>query len=208
MDIAARAQRARIIDAMVRSCAEKTFPGTTISDIVARASISRTTFYKHFPDKRACFEAAVEAGIEEVQTVAREAHTPADSPTEAMPKAIAAILELMAEKPALAQLLTGDAPAVEPAAVERYRRLLIPAVAALWKGTEEPPQPHMDPDLAFARTQLLIFTQIAAGKAASLPDLLPEIVYLGVAPFAGHEEALKQVRRAEAGTDPRRSLSR
>lgn len=193
---------------MVASCAEKTFPGTTISDIVAQASISRTTFYKHFPDKRACFEAAVDAGIEELRTVARNAHTPSDPPADAVLAATAAILRLMAEKPGLAQLLTGDAPAVEPAVVERYRRLLIPAVAGLWEAAGEQGEPRMDPNLAFGRAQLLIFNQIAAGKAASLPDLLPETVYLAVAPFVGHEEGLKQARRAEADANPERSLSR
>jgi AcrR family transcriptional regulator len=207
-DIAARAQRAKIIDAMVGSCAAKTFAGTTISDIVARASISRTTFYKHFDDKRACFAATVDACIEEVRTVAREAHDSSDPPVEAVPKATAAILGLMAAKPALAQLLTGDAPGVEPAVVERYRQLLIPAVAALWDGSDGPPEPHMDPSLAFGRAQVLIFNQIAAGEAEELPALLPEIVYVAVAPFAGHEAALVQVRLAEAKPSPEGSLSR
>jgi AcrR family transcriptional regulator len=193
---------------MVQSCAEKTYAGTTISDIVAHASISRTTFYKHFPDKRACFDATVEACIEEIQAVAREAHSPSDPPAQAVPKATAAILERMAEKPALAQLLTGDAVAVESAVVDRYRRLLLPAVAGLWDAAGEPQQPHIDPRLAFGRAQLLIFNQIAAGNAARLPDLLPELVYLAVAPFAGHEEALAQVRRAEGGGAPERPLSR
>lgn len=183
---------------MVQSCAEKTYAGTTISDIVARASISRTTFYKHFPDKRACFDATVDACIEEVRIVARAAHTPADAPVDAVPKATAAILELMAAKPALAQLLSGDAVAVEPAVVDRYRRLLLPAVAGLWDAADEAQQAHVDPRLAFARAQLLIFNQIAAGNAAELTDLLPELVYLAVAPYAGHERALEQVRRAEA----------
>jgi AcrR family transcriptional regulator len=203
-DIGAQARRARILDAMVRSCAEKTYAGTTISDIVARASISRTTFYKHFPGKRACFDATVDACVEEIRAVAREAHPPA----EAVPKAIAAILQRMAEKPALAQLLTGDAIAVEPAILDRYRRLMLPAVAALWDAAGEPQQAHIDPRLAFGRAQLLIFNQIAAGNAARLPDLLPELVYLAVAPFAGHEEALVQVRRAEGGSARERSPSR
>ncbi|MDX6622889.1 MAG: hypothetical protein QOE75_821 [Solirubrobacterales bacterium] len=202
-DIAGRTQRARIIDALVESCAAKTFAATTISDIVARASISRTTFYKHFPDKRACFDTAVNTCVEELTTVAREAHKPGDPPGQAVIKATAAMLALMASKPALAQLLTGDAPGVEPAVVERYRRLLIPAVAGLWEGSET----HMDPNLAFGRAQVLIFKQ-AAGEAATLPELLPELVYLGVAPFAGHEEALGQVRLAEAEIVSERSLSR
>jgi len=193
---------------MVRSCAEKTYAGTTISDIVAHASISRTTFYKHFSGKRACFDATVDACIEEIRAVARESHTPTDPPAEAVPKATAAILQRMAEKPALAQLLTGDAIAVEPAVLDRYRRLMLPAVAGLWDAAGEPRDQHIDPRLAFGRAQLLIFNQIAAGNAARLPDLLPELVYLAVAPFAGHEEALAQVRRAEDESAPERSPSR
>jgi AcrR family transcriptional regulator len=59
VDIAERSQRQRILDAMIDSCAEKTYAATTITDIVARARISRTTFYKHYDDKRACFDAAI-----------------------------------------------------------------------------------------------------------------------------------------------------
>ena len=54
VDIGERSQRQRILDAMIDSCAEKTYAATTITDIVARAHISRTTFYKHYEDKRAC----------------------------------------------------------------------------------------------------------------------------------------------------------
>lgn len=197
-DIAARAQRGRIVDAMVASCAAKSFSGTTIADIVAGASISRTTFYKHFDDKRACFDAAVDACIEEVQRVAAAAHTAADPPVDAVAEATVAILELMAAKPALAQLLTGDAPAVEPAIVSRYRSLMIAAVEQLWEVAGEPREAFIDPRLAFGRAQVLIFSQIAAGEAEALPNLLPEIVYLAIAPFAGHEEAVRQVRIAIA----------
>jgi len=207
-DLGAQSQRTRIIDAMVQSCAEKAYTGTTITDIVARAAISRTTFYKHFADKRACFDAAVDTCVEEIREVAGEAHTSADLPVEAVPKATAAILERMAANPALAQLLTGDAVAVEPAVVDRYRRLVIPAAAGLWDTAGEPQTPSMDPGLAFSRAQLLIFNQIAAGRSALLPKLLPEIVYLAVAPFAGHERALEQVSLAERSLGSRNSADR
>lgn len=193
---------------MVRSCAEKTYAGTTISDIVAQASISRTTFYKHFVDKRACFDVTVDACIEEIRVAAQAACAPSDPPAEAVAKATAAVLERMAEKPAIAQLLIGDAVAVEPAILDRYRRLLLPALAALWDATGETQQAHIDPGLAFGRAQLLIFNQIAAGNAARLPDLLPALVYLATAPFAGHEEALVQVHYAEGRSAPERSLDR
>jgi AcrR family transcriptional regulator len=194
-DLAQRNQRQRIIDAMIESCAAKTYAATTITDIVAGAHISRTTFYKQFTDKRECFDAAVEHCVELLQQVAAAAHSPEDPPGDAVRQAATAVLEAMAERPGLAQLLTGDAIAVDPPAIERYRAVIIPALERLWADQGAPEQ-HLDPRLAYGQAQVLIFNQIAIGKAASLPELLPEIVYLAVGPFGGHEEGMCQARLA------------
>jgi AcrR family transcriptional regulator len=198
-DIGALSQRERIVEAMIASCAAKTYSATTITDIVAGAKISRTTFYKRFPDKRACFDAALDACIEEVRATAAASYSPTDPPAEAVRSATTAVLELMADKPALAQLLTGDAHSVEPGVLRRYRKLLVPALENLWAKAGEVPQPHIDPRLAFGRAQVLIFEEIVAGRADRLRELLPELVYLAVAPFAGHEEALRQSELAKGG---------
>ncbi len=199
-DIGARSQRRRIVDAITDSCAEKTFAATTIADIVARAHISRTTFYKHFEDKRACFDAAIDACIEQLVEVATAAHAVKDEPADAVRKSTAAVLGALAARPGLAQLLTGDAMAVDPRAIERYRRVTIPAIEALWERDGEVPACHSDPRLAFGRAQVLILNQIAVGDADRLLDLLPEVVYLAVSPFGGHEEAIRQSRIAREGT--------
>ena len=200
-DIGALSQRERIVEAMIESCAAKTYAATTITDIVGGARISRTTFYKRFPDKRACFDAALDSCIEEVRATASASYSPAEPPAEAVRRATTAVLDLMAEKPALAQLLTGDAHSVEPAVLRRYRKLLLPALENLWAGAGDVPQPHIDPRLAFGRAQVLIFDQIAAGRADRLRELRPELVYLAVAPFAGHQEALRQSELATEGID-------
>ena len=205
IDIGEPSQRQRIVDAMVESCAEKTYAATTIADIVSRASISRTTFYKRFDDKRDCFDAALDRCIERAAATAAAARTrDADPPPEAVRKAAAAMLELMAAKPGLAQLVIGEAIAVEPAIGRRYRELLIPAAGGLWDDGGEPRRAHTDPRLAFGRAQVLIFNQIAAGAAEQLPELLPELVYLALLPFAGHEEALEQARLAGDDVDAER----
>jgi AcrR family transcriptional regulator len=191
-DIGARSQRQRIVAAMIASCAEKTYAETTISDIVARAKISRTTFYKRFGDKRECFDAALDCCIERVREAAAASHTPSDSPPDAARKAACAVVDLLDAEPALTQLLSGDAHAVEPAVLKRYRKLLVPALEGLWSASGSPPQPRIDPRLTFGRAQVLIFSQIADDGSGSLRELLPELVYLTVAPFAGHQEALEQ----------------
>ncbi len=192
-----QSQRQRILDAMIESCAEKTYAATTISDIVGGAHISRTTFYKHFEDKHACFEATIDYCIGELQRAAATAHSGDDSPGDASRKAATAVLEAMAARPGLAQMLTGDAMAVEPKVIERYRRATVPALEALWsRNGDGAVKAHTDPRLAFGQAQVLILNQIATGKPERLPQLLPEIVYLTVSPYGGHEEALRQSRLA------------
>jgi AcrR family transcriptional regulator len=196
VDIGQQEQRQRIIDAMIESCAEKTFAATTISDIVARAHISRTTFYKQFEDKRACFDAAVAYCIEKLGEIASASHRPGDDPGDATRKAATAVVEALAARPGLAQLLTGDAIAVEPQVIELYRRATIPPLQALWAGEDSAAKGHTDPRLAFGQAQFLILNQIANGKPERLHELTPELVYLAVRPFGGHEEAIRQCRLA------------
>jgi AcrR family transcriptional regulator len=192
---------------MIESCAEKTYAATTITDIVARARISRTTFYKHFDEKRACFDAAIDYCLGELQEVAATAHSPAEEPGDAARKAATAVVGALAAKPGLAQVLAGDAMAVEPGVIERYRRATIPALEALWSDDGNSPEAHTDPRLAFGQAQVLILNQIATGKPDRLFELLPEIVYLAVSPYGGHEEALRQSRQA-GKTEIRGAVSR
>lgn len=201
VDIGERSQRQRIVEAMVECCAEKTYAATTIADIVSHASISRTTFYKRFDGKRDCFDAALEWCTEEVRAAVVTSYSASDSPAVAVRKAAAAVLELMAAKPALTQLLMGEAFSVEPAAVGQYRKLVIPALERLWADSGEPRRGRTDPRLAFGRAQVLIYNQITAGRAERLPELLPEIVYIALLPFSGHEEALREARLADGTAD-------
>jgi AcrR family transcriptional regulator len=207
-DLSEQTQRQRIVDAMIESCAEKTYAATTITDIVGSARISRTTFYKHFDDKRACFDAAIDYCVSQLEDVAGSAHSEADGPGDATRKGATAVLDCLAARPGLAQLLSGDALAVEPAVIERYRRATIPALEALWGRNGDDPTPHLDPRLAFGQAQVLLLNQIATGKANQLPQLLPEIVYLAVSPYGGHEEALRQSRLAGGESNGSRNGAR
>jgi len=200
VDLGRDNQRRRIIDAMIDSCAEKTYAATTITDLVSRARISRTTFYKQFDDKRACFDAAIGHCIEQLQEVAAAAHDRDDPPADAVRKSAEAVIQALAERPGLAQLLTGDAIAVDPRVIECYRKATIPPMEGLWIRGEGAAEAHSDPRLAFGKAQVLILNQIAIGATERLPDLLPELVYLAVSPFGGHEEALRQSQLASKRT--------
>jgi AcrR family transcriptional regulator len=187
---------------MVDCCAEKTYAATTIADLVSRASVSRTTFYKLFTDKRDCFDAAVTHCIDRIAATLTAAAAGIDSPGEATRHATAAGLAMLAAEPALTLVLGGDVLAVDPDLVDRYGQFVVPALEAIWTRAGEPPRKHSSPGLAFGRAQLLVFHEVAAGRAERLPALVPDIVYLAVAPFAGHDEALRQARLAAAEAGP------
>jgi len=202
MDVGALSQRQRIVDAMIDCCAEKTYATTTIADIVSRASISRTTFYKRFEGKQECFDAALDWCLQELQAVVGASYSSLDPPPVTMRKAITACLDLLAARPALAQLAIGEAVIVEPTMMRRYRDLLAPAVERLWDEAGQPQERHTDPRLALGRAQVLTYNAILDGRTAQLPLLLPDLVYTLLLPFAGHEEALRQARLAGADVAP------
>jgi AcrR family transcriptional regulator len=190
-------QRRRILDAMIDCCAEKTYAGTRIADLVRRGSVSRTTFYKLFTDKRDCFDAAVTLCVERLAATLAAAADGCDSPAEATRRGTAAGLEMLAAEPQLTLVLSGDVLGVDPTLVDRYSRMIVPALERMWARAGHAPRKHSSPGLAFGRAQLLVFHEVAAGRAERLPALAPNIVYLAIAPFAGHDEALRQARLAQ-----------
>ncbi len=194
LDIGARAQEERILRAMAKSCAEKTFSGTTIADIVGNASISRATFYKHFANKRECFDATTDAFLTELRFAAQEARPGGEQwDPDSIRTVMAAILQLLAAKPDHAQMLVVEAPNVDPEIVRRYRDLVIEALKAQ-RQTAKATHDGADPELAFGRAKVLVATYLSAGKVEQLPSLLPELVYIALLPYLGQEGALEQAQ--------------
>jgi AcrR family transcriptional regulator len=190
-DIGAQSQRQRILGALTMSCAEKTFQGATIADIVENAAISRATFYKHFENKRECFDAAVESFLTEVAAVAVEDYSEADSPAEALREAIVAVLGLLAAKPAYAKLVLIETAIIDPAIIGGYRDAVVETLEAEWKSQKGSKRSEADARIAFGRALVLLAERLAAGHAKELPLLQPELVYAALLPFVGHEDALK-----------------
>jgi AcrR family transcriptional regulator len=194
-DIGPRTQRQRILKAMAKSCAEKTFSGTTIADIVGYASISRATFYKHFDNKRQCFYATVDAFLKELQSVASQANATSDgSRPDAVRKVVTAVLEHLVAKPDHATLLLVEATVVNPEIVRRYRDLVLEALEAQQSAAGEAECAGTDPEIAFGSAMVLVAGYLGAGQAEDLGSLLPELIYITLLPYTGQKMALAQAQ--------------
>src|SRR3954452_23431225 len=58
-------QRSRLVDAMAAAVAEKGYDKVAVADVIARAGVSRKSFYELFENKEGCYLAAYDEGGEE-----------------------------------------------------------------------------------------------------------------------------------------------
>jgi AcrR family transcriptional regulator len=96
-------QRGRLLEAMAQCVAEQGYAVTTVAQVIARAGVSRKTFYEHFADKRTCFLAAWEVGNEILLAQVLAAGEEADGWRARLRAGADAFLEVLAAEPDFAR---------------------------------------------------------------------------------------------------------
>jgi AcrR family transcriptional regulator len=120
-----RPQRAKLLDAMVRTVAEKGYEAATVADAVKLARVSRGTFYELFDSKEACLAAAYRAGTEVLEDRVSKAARAATDWREELRLGIRAYLETLDEDPVFARVYLMEWPFVgleRDAALRRFAR--------------------------------------------------------------------------------------
>jgi AcrR family transcriptional regulator len=122
-------QRARLLQAATEAVAEQGYVKTTVADILARAGVSRATFYQLFRDKEDCFLAAYKndadfvAAVMTVQLEQVRASGDLD-PLERLDRVLEVYLTALRSAPALARVFLVEVYAAGPAAIEQRRASL------------------------------------------------------------------------------------
>jgi AcrR family transcriptional regulator len=120
-----RAQRAKLLEAMVQVVADKGYAAATVADAVRLAKVSRGTFYALFDSKQACLEAAYRLGTEVLEERVRTAVRGAADWREELRLGLRAYLQTLREEPRFARvhLLEWQVLGAErDAAVRRFAR--------------------------------------------------------------------------------------
>jgi AcrR family transcriptional regulator len=195
----AESQRTRILAGMTAAVAERGYQGTNIADVIARAGVSRKTFYQQFDGKDEAFAAAYgrEMGLlVEVTLSAFEGEGPPW--TRRLRGALTALCAALAANPAVARLCFVEALGAGPATAARRRE----ALRGLLPIFEAAPADAVDGELAFAESLRLgrigdlaemLHQEIAAGAGPTLPRLVPQLTYLMALPFLGPERAAREL---------------
>lgn len=115
----AEAQRLRLVVAMAEALAEGGYVGTPVAAVLARAGVSRETFYQLYADKQACFLDALDF-VGEVLVAELGAATGGSGPPLARAeRAIERYLDTIVAQPAFARLFLVEVFAAGPEAMVR-----------------------------------------------------------------------------------------
>jgi AcrR family transcriptional regulator len=190
-------QRERLLNGVVEAVAEHGWNATTIAAITAAAKISRRTFYEYFEGKQDCFLAAyemIEAHVLDSMLAAPGAGAPWPNRVRAR---LAALLDVLSRDAAVSRCFLVEPLAAGGEVAARYREAM-----QLLAGTLRPEPPPSGLDMEVRDQALiggiatLIVRRLNSGGTARLPDLLPDLTELALAPYVGREEAKRQASLA------------
>lgn len=193
-----RNQRGRILAAVAAEASESGYAAMTVESIISQAGVSRRTFYEHFKNKHEAYLAAYD---EAAARLVRRVVTAVDA-TEGFAKrteaGLRALLSFLADDPAVARMCIVEVMAAGPEAIER-RGASVRAFAAL---VDQHARELLDQQVPLLTAETIVggvyevvYTRVLRGETASLPQLLPDLVYSALLPYIGQAEALEERRR-------------
>ncbi len=198
-EVVARSQRDRLLEAAVRVVAEKGYAAMTIGDLTKEAGVSRTTFYELFDDKEQCFLAAYDNAVDVLVRRVLSAYEAEENWPDRAAAALAALLGLLADEPALARLSLVDIGNAGPAAQRRYRSAVQRLTPLFEEGRDYAPGgrglPANTSRMAIGGVTGLISDELLAGRAEQLPSLLSDVIFATLVPYIGPDAAAREVER-------------
>jgi AcrR family transcriptional regulator len=183
-------QRERLLNGVVEAVAENGYNATTIAGITAAAKISRRTFYEYFEGKEDCFAAAYEMIEAHVLDSMLAAPGAGGEWPERVRARLGALLDVLSRDSAVARCFLIEPLAAGAEVAARYREAM-----QLLAGTLRPEPPPSELDMEVRDQALiggiatLIVRRLNSGGARRIPELLPDLVELALAPYVGRAEA-------------------
>lgn len=198
--VVARSQRTRIIARTSEVMAVKGYNNATVADIVAATGVSRDVFYDHFADKQNAYLEAQAFATQYILNTSAAAYFKAGAWPERVWRALEALLNLIAEHPAIAQLRLVECYAAGPAAIRATEELVRASTIFLEEGfsyrREARELPRLSSQAIGGAVLEVISQHVAREETAELRRHLPQLTYIALAPFMGAAEAIRWVTKA------------
>lgn len=183
-------QRRKILTAVTELVSERGYQELTIIDVVQRAAISLTTFYRLFDTKHEAFMAAIDDGERQLVEVSLPIYRSAPDWPHATRDVVHAFFAFNATHPAMAQLGGSRIFSGGAGGFDRHEQATGRFDAVLREGYREYPRTSpIASEAISASVAALLYQQIRRRGPERLYEVAGIASYLSLAPFVGVEEA-------------------
>lgn len=180
----------RILRALAAVVADKGYPDTTVAEVVERASTSQRTFYEHFKNKEDAIVAALDSGSAHMLAAALPAFRRAPDWKHAVHDTIEAMFCWGAEEPEYARMGGKEMYAAGKRALDQREIVTEGMEGLLAPGYElKPDTPPIAAEAVGGALYELLYDHVNKKGPETLPDLVPTLVYVTLAPFLEAEDA-------------------
>jgi AcrR family transcriptional regulator len=188
-------RRDEIVEAMIRVVGEKGYLATSVADVITEADVSRTTFYKHFGDKRECFLEAYDLAVARIIGTAEAACEERRPWRDRVRCGLEAVVDLFAAEPALARTAIVEVVAAGAEARRRHSDAIGRLGQLLDSSRDEQHESELElpPStglMAVGAVAGLILDELRDDRAVNLRAILPELEFALLAPYLGPSSAL------------------
>lgn len=182
--------------ALAESVTEKGYTDLTVEDVIARAGVSRRTFYDQFANKQEAFLAAYDEVSAQLLASIRAAMEPATEFADGVERALEAFLYYLAAEPAFAHMCIVDVLAAGQAAIERRNRVIRTFMELLDRAAAALPEkpPPLTSEIVTGAIHGVVYARIADDRTEELPGLLPDLLGAALLPYVG-ARAARRARR-------------
>jgi AcrR family transcriptional regulator len=196
---AGTSRRDSILDAVVALVAERGVADTSVGLVIAGARVSRRTFHECFAGLDECLLAVLDGALERAAPLVVEAFAREGSWQDGMRWALAAMLALFDEEPALARVCMVEMSAAG-SLVREHRERIIQSFGALVLARIESEVSHPSPlaaEGAYASVVGIVGARLAGSERRPLIELLGPLMGIIVGPFMDEREVAREIERGE-----------
>jgi AcrR family transcriptional regulator len=193
-------QRLRILGAMEEVVAERGAGAVSVAHVVARAGVSRRTFYDLFEDREECFLAAFDEAVGRASAAALGAWSAPGPWRERIRGSLGTLLLYFDARPAAAKLCVVEALAAGPQALARRREILELLIAAVDEGRSEASKGSRQPlpltaDGIVGAVFSVLHSRLSEPTPRPLASLLGELMGIIVLPYLGPAAARRELSK-------------
>jgi AcrR family transcriptional regulator len=210
-------QRSRMLTAAAEAVEEVGYARLTVAQVIARARVSRKTFYDLFEDREDCFLAVFDQTVEQISVLVTEAYTHEQNWRDGLRAGVLAMLRFMDDEPGLARICVVEALGAGPRVLKRRTEVIAQLRAVVDQGrssagarvaraTDE--SPDVTAEGVIGAVFAVLHSRLLARSREPFTALLGPLMSMIVLPYLGARAASSELTRKPPPLPKRRKPPR